>query len=156
MSLHHDTRPTEWRPAAGEGGGCVVVGIDGSLSAMRAVAYAAGLAQRNRSTLVLTHVRRPLTLTICECVDPYLEEDLDFSALMLVSDLQLSVQRDYGIEAKAVVRRGQVVNELSRLANEVHADAVVVGGPQGIIHRRVGALGSRLARRANWPVTVVP
>jgi nucleotide-binding universal stress UspA family protein len=42
------------------------------------------------------------------------------------------------------------------MAQEVRADAVVVGASERAGHRFVGSLAGRLVKTARWPVTVVP
>jgi hypothetical protein len=42
-----------------DGPGAIVVGIDGSTPSLRAAAYAAGLARRQRTRLVAVYVRTP-------------------------------------------------------------------------------------------------
>ena len=43
-----------------------------------------------------------------------------------------------------------------KLADELRADAVVVGASTQAGHRFVGSLALHLVRTARWPVTVVP
>jgi nucleotide-binding universal stress UspA family protein len=42
------------------------------------------------------------------------------------------------------------------VADEVHADAVIVGASTKAGHRLVGSLAVRLVKAGRWPVTVVP
>jgi nucleotide-binding universal stress UspA family protein len=42
------------------------------------------------------------------------------------------------------------------VADEVRADAVVVGASTKAGHRLVGSLAVRLVKAGRWPVTVVP
>jgi nucleotide-binding universal stress UspA family protein len=46
--------------------------------------------------------------------------------------------------------------ELCRIAEEIRADAVVVGASARTAHRLVGSLAVRLVKAGRWPVTVVP
>jgi nucleotide-binding universal stress UspA family protein len=63
----------------------------------------------------------------------------------------------YGIPAASLVlRRGDPFRELTRVAEEERADAIVVGASYHAGHRLVGSLGLRLVRAGRWPVTVVP
>ncbi|MCU1663055.1 MAG: universal stress protein UspA, partial [Pseudonocardia sp.] len=52
--------------------------------------------------------------------------------------------------------RGDPFTELARIADEVRADAVVVGASTQAGHRLIGSLAVRLVRAGRWPVTVVP
>jgi nucleotide-binding universal stress UspA family protein len=51
---------------------------------------------------------------------------------------------------------GDPFTELRRIADEIRADAVVVGASAHAGHRLVGSLAVRLVRAGRWPVTVVP
>ena len=44
----------------------------------------------------------------------------------------------------------------SRVADEVRADAVIVGASTKAGHRWIGSLAVRLVKAGRWPVTVVP
>jgi nucleotide-binding universal stress UspA family protein len=61
-----------------------------------------------------------------------------------------------GIQGDFICRRGHVYNELARAADEMHADAVIVGQSAKLGHRLAGSVGARLARNARWLVVVVP
>jgi nucleotide-binding universal stress UspA family protein len=52
--------------------------------------------------------------------------------------------------------RGDPLVELTKIAGQVHADAVVVGASEHLGHRVVGSLATRLVRAGKWPVIVVP
>jgi nucleotide-binding universal stress UspA family protein len=62
-------------------------------------------------------------------------------------------RHDDGIpKASLVIREGDPFEELTRVAEEVRADAIVVGSSA----QRLGSLAARLVKDARWPVTVVP
>ena len=46
--------------------------------------------------------------------------------------------------------------EIVRAADDLRADAVVVGSSMKAGHRLVGSLAVRLIKAGKWPVTVVP
>ncbi|MFC7649414.1 universal stress protein [Streptosporangium lutulentum] len=52
--------------------------------------------------------------------------------------------------------RGDVASVLIKVADEVRADAVVVGASAQAGHRIMGSVAIRLVRAGRWPVTVVP
>jgi nucleotide-binding universal stress UspA family protein len=52
--------------------------------------------------------------------------------------------------------RGDPLAELTRIAEQAHADAVVVGASEHLGHRIVGSLAARLVQAGKWPVIVVP
>jgi len=63
---------------------------------------------------------------------------------------------EFGIRVTFLARRGEPFAEICRVADEVRADAIVVGASTKAGHRLVGSLAIRLVRAGRWPVTVVP
>ena len=61
-----------------------------------------------------------------------------------------------GIAAEFRSVCGDPLAELTRIAEQEHADAVVVGASEHLGHRIVGSLAARLVRAGKWPVIVVP
>jgi nucleotide-binding universal stress UspA family protein len=61
-----------------------------------------------------------------------------------------------GIHVEFVERDGNPFTEIVRLADEIQADAVIVGASTKAGHRFVGSLAVHLVRASRWPVTVVP
>ena len=55
-----------------------------------------------------------------------------------------------------IATEGDPYTELRRIADEIRADAVVVGASAKAGHRLIGSLAVRLVRAGRWPVTVVP
>jgi nucleotide-binding universal stress UspA family protein len=135
----------------------ILVGIDGSESSLRAGAYAWGLARRQGSRLVAAWVRPH-----DPAVDLYAGTGAALMEARLLEGEQLQEAIEwassyYGIPAASlVVRHGDPFRELSQVAEEERADAVVVGASYHAGHRLVGSLGLRLVRTGRWPVTVVP
>ena len=52
--------------------------------------------------------------------------------------------------------RSKGYTKICRIADEIQADAVVVGSSTQLGHRFVGSLALKLVRAGRWPVTVVP
>jgi nucleotide-binding universal stress UspA family protein len=61
-----------------------------------------------------------------------------------------------GIDMVFIERDGNPFAEIVRLADEIQADAVIVGASTKAGHRFVGSLAVHLVRASRWPVTVVP
>jgi nucleotide-binding universal stress UspA family protein len=134
----------------------LVVGIDGSTTSMRAGSYAAGLARRQRSHLVVVHVIRPGGLI-----------DLTPGAAAMARQTSEEIAKDLGRQVKersaaagiSVTYRvvcGDPYAELVRVADEVRADGVVVGASARAGHRFAGSIAIRLVKAGRWPVIVVP
>ncbi|WP_432840182.1 universal stress protein [Dactylosporangium sp. CA-092794] len=156
----------EWRAAPGtfelgtDGPGAIVVGVDGSDSSLRAAAYAAGLARRQRSRLVAVYVRALPTpmLSIADRCGAAVT-----AAIAAQDEIETGLRAAAGarvphldIPAELVVRHGDPFAELTDAAMAVRADAVVVGRSMSARHRIAGSLAVRLVRSGRWPVTVVP
>jgi len=134
----------------------LLVGVDGSDTSLRAGAYAAGMARRERARLICLYVR-PLTAVagIGAGAAMSMQEAYDEVA----ADLRQAVETQrarLGIRAEFVERSGNPFAEIVRLADEVRADAVIVGASAKAGHRFVGSLAVHLVRASRWPVTVVP
>ena len=134
----------------------LLVGIDGSDTSLRAGAYAAGLASRQRVRLVCLYVR---TYSVAAGVGiaaiPSMQKAHDDIATEL-RELVESQSARIGISAEFVEREGNPFTEIVRMADELPADAVIVGASTKAGHRFVGSLAVHLVRAARWPVTVVP
>ncbi|KOV52751.1 universal stress protein UspA [Streptomyces sp. AS58] len=135
----------------------ILVGADGSDSSMRAVAYAAGLARRQNALLAVVYVQpvmaagaafgAPVAATTREIADE------------LVAEIREATERLKGIfELRWEFRtfHGDPYNGLVKAADELKADAVVVGASEQAGHRIVGSVAVRLVKVGRWPVTVVP
>ncbi len=134
----------------------LLVGVDGSDTSLRAGAYAAGMARREGARLIFLYVR-PLNAVagIGAGAVISMQEAHDEVA----ADLRQAVEAQrarLGIRAEFVERSGNPFAEIVRLADEVRADAVIVGASTKAGHRFVGSLAVHLVRASRWPVTVVP
>jgi nucleotide-binding universal stress UspA family protein len=134
----------------------LLVGIDGSDTSLRAGAYAAGLASRQRAHLVCLYVR---TYSVAAGVGiaaiPSMQKAHDDIATELREMVESQSAR-IGIHAEFIEREGNPFAEIVRLADELPADAVIVGASTKAGHRFVGSLAVHLVRASRWPITVVP
>ena len=135
----------------------ILVGVDGSSTSLRAAAYAAGLARRQRSRLVAVHVTEtapPMAgwVPAAQAVvrEAAAEVDAELRREMLTAAEQLGIEVDY----RTV--HGDPVAGISRIADALPADAVLVGASEQAGHRVIGSVAVRLVKLGRWPVTVVP
>jgi nucleotide-binding universal stress UspA family protein len=135
----------------------VLVGVDGSRTSLRAAAYAAGLARRQRAALVVVFVSSPAPYAgvasgvVAEAVQQTHDE--------LAAELREECRRgaeELGLPVTFLCRRGDAYAELGRAADEHRADLVVVGSSEQAGHKLIGSVATRLVRTGRWPVLVVP
>jgi nucleotide-binding universal stress UspA family protein len=138
----------------------ILAGVDDSVTSMRAAAYAAGLARRQGARLVCVYVARPTALYGAAAgagaaAIAAQEESLEETATELRREAEEGAAR-LGVPLTFVAARGDPYTELRRVADEVRADAVIVGASMQAGHRWIGSLAVRLVKAGRWPVTVVP
>ncbi|WP_328875330.1 universal stress protein [Streptomyces sp. NBC_00287] len=135
----------------------IVVGVDGSDSSLRAAAYAGGLARRQHALLAVVYVQ-PVMPTGAAFGAP-VAEVTDEIAEDLVAQIRDATERTKGIfdvRWEFHTFRGDPYNGLVKAADDLKADAVVVGASEQAGHRIVGSVAVRLVKAGRWPVTVVP
>jgi nucleotide-binding universal stress UspA family protein len=137
----------------------ILVGVDDSVTSLRAASYAAGLARRQRASVTAVYVAPVASLGAAT------PGGADFAAArhqafsQIAADMRQRAEeaaRDLGIPITFIAAEGDPFTELRRIADEIRADAVVVGASTQAGHRLVGSLAVRLVRAGRWPVTVVP
>ncbi|GAA5052241.1 universal stress protein [Streptomyces sp. SID10815] len=155
---HEEHERQEHRFERGTDGPKVIVaGVDGSESSMRAAAYAAGLARRQGALLAVVYVQP--VMTAGAALGAPVAETTDEIAEDLVQQIRESAERLKGIFAvrwEFHTFRGDPYNGLVKAADELTADAVVVGASEQAGHRIIGSVAVRLVKAGRWPVTVVP
>ncbi|MFJ1735711.1 universal stress protein [Streptomyces sp. NPDC088254] len=135
----------------------IVAGVDGSDSSLRAAAYAGGLARRQHALLALVYVQ-PVTAAGAVLGAPVAEVSEEI-AEDIVAQIREAAERNRGlfeVRWEFHTFRGDPYSGLVRAADELKADAVVVGASEQAGHRLVGSVAVRLVRAGRWPVTVVP
>ncbi|MEV7419642.1 universal stress protein [Streptomyces sp. NPDC089919] len=135
----------------------ILAGVDGSESSLRAAAYAAGLARRQGALLAVVYVQpvMPAGAAMGVPVGGVTEE----IAQGLVAEIRAAAERLKGIfEVRWEFHtfHGDAYAGLVSAAEELTADAVVVGASEQAGHRIVGSVAVRLVKAGRWPVTVVP
>lgn len=138
----------------------ILAGVDGSGTSLRAAAYAAGLARRQGARLVAVYVEPVATVASgVPGAGAALAVSQQEAFTQTAEELRRTLEegaRERGISAAFLAVHGDPFTELRRIADEIRADAVVVGASAKAGHRLIGSLAVRLVRAGRWPVTVVP
>ncbi|MFI6562330.1 universal stress protein [Streptomyces sp. NPDC050534] len=135
----------------------IVVGVDGSDTSMRAAAYAGGLARRQRALLAVVYVQPVMAAgaamgaPVAETTDEIAEELIAY-----IRDATERLKGIFEVRWEFHTFRGDPYGGLVKAADELKADAVVVGASEQAGHRIVGSVAVRLVKAGRWPVTVVP
>jgi len=128
----------------------LVVGYDESPPSRDAVAFAAGIARRNRAWMIVAFISTmPAVAAMGPVTVPIVTGDVR------EPDVMASLA-ELGVHATFQQATGDVATELERMAEEAHADAIVVGRSASRRHAYAGSVTTRLIRHARRPILVVP
>jgi nucleotide-binding universal stress UspA family protein len=144
---------------SGKDGACVVLAaVDGGRTSLRAAAYAAGVARRQRAKLLFVYVQRTN-------IEPYF---VDYSgagfSLPRATGLSPQELRNEVLNACPVLDGqaeflfplGEPFERILFEARVARAEVIILGSPESLWHRWAGSLATRLLRANICPVTVVP
>lgn len=140
----------------------LLVGIDASECAQRALDYAASRAELSKSQLIIAHVIdwSPFSFnTPQENEERHQrrEAELDRAHKEIV-DPRVSELRERGLYARGVIRHGHPAETLSSVADEFGVTNIIIGktGSSRIKTQLFGSVANTLVQISNQPVTVVP
>ncbi|HEX7159866.1 MAG TPA: universal stress protein [Trebonia sp.] len=142
-----------------DGPSAILVGVDGSVTASRAAAYTAGLARRQGARVVVVYVAPVTGMALASPAGPSVlmaESEAHDEVAKELADRADRVASELGISVTFIMAHGDPYHEITRIAMETRADAIVVGASLKAGHRLMGSLAVRLVRAGKWPVTVVP
>ena len=142
-----------------DGPTAILVGVDDSTTSLRAASYAAGLARRQGARVTAVFVAPMASLGAATPGGADLAAARQQAARQIADDMRRraeEVSGELGISVTFIATEGDAYTEIRRIADEIRADAVVVGASTKAGHRLVGSLAVRLVRAGRWPVTVVP
>jgi nucleotide-binding universal stress UspA family protein len=137
----------------------VLVPIDFSTTADRALAYAIALAQQLQARLTLLHVLDLTPVTMDEMpagvAATYLD-DLETDAQHLLQASLERVQRA-GLQAESLLVQGTPTQTIVDTAGEQGVDLIIMGthGRTGLAHVFLGSVAEHVVRQGPCPVLVV-
>jgi len=142
-----------------DGPSAILVGVDDTVTGLRAAAYTAGLARRQRARVIAVYVAPMAGMALVSSAGPAVLAAENEAHDEIAKDLAARAEtmaRDLGISVTFIAAHGDPYHEITRIAGETRADAIVVGASLQAGHRLMGSLAVRLVRAGKWPVTVVP
>ncbi|MEH0581490.1 MULTISPECIES: universal stress protein [Streptomyces] len=157
MTEQYSQQPAHQFERGTDGPKVIVAGVDGSDTSLRAAAYAAGLARRQHALLAVVYVQPVLAAGAALGVP--VADTTDAIAEDLVAQIRHATEQTRGIfdvRWEFHTFRGDPYSGLVKAADQLKADAVVVGASEQAGHRIVGSVAIRLVKAGRWPVTVVP
>lgn len=137
----------------------VLVPIDFSATADRALAYAIALGQQLQARLTLLHVLDLTPVTMDEMppgmTATYLD-DLETDAQHLLQASRERVQRA-GLQAESLLVQGTPTQTIIDTAGEQGVDLIIMGthGRTGLAHVLLGSVAEHVVRQGPCPVLVV-
>lgn len=142
-----------------DGPSAILVGVDDSVTGLRAAAYAAGLARRQRARVLMVYVAPISGVGLASSAGPAVlaaENEAHDEIGKELGERADLMARELGISVTFTLAHGDAYQQITRIAEESRADAIVVGASLSAGHRLLGSLAVRLVRAGKWPVTVVP
>jgi nucleotide-binding universal stress UspA family protein len=142
-----------------DGPSAILVGVDDTVTGLRAAAYTAGLTRRQGTRMIAVYVAPIAGMALASSAGPSVLVAESQAHDEIAKDLAARADTmacDLGISVTFVSAHGDPYHEITRIASETRADAIVVGASLKAGHRLMGSLAVRLVRAGKWPVTVVP
>ena len=129
----------------------IILGYDATPAADHALERAAEFATAFGATVTVASIARPLTTSAGRGIAPI--DPIDPPSLHRQEAEEARKRLEaLGVDTETVVGFGEPGDVIARLANECHADLVVVGGRRHIIP---GSVSDRVSRKAGCDVLVV-
>ena len=134
----------------------VLVPVDGSAIALRAVEYAAGLAKRLSADVWVLNVQLPVRAGEKDIDRTDIDRYLQAQGQPIV-DAATAILRQQGIPHQARVAIGEIAQTIVATAQEVGAQQIVMGsrGVSALAGLVLGSNAMKVIHLAHVPVTIV-
>lgn len=138
----------------------ILVPLDFSQRARKALRHARALARQHGATLILLHVVEPLAcpsdLGYTPVISEEMMQEIHQDAARRLEEAA-EAERRLGLSCRTVLRSGRPYIEIAEAAAELKADLVVLTthGYTGLKHVLLGSTAERVIRHAPCPVLVV-
>jgi len=137
----------------------IIVATDFSKPALNAVKYAAELAVRTKSKLILFHAfHAPIIMSEVPVVIPTLDE-MEKDCLKELTKIEKNLKIKFGIKLKIgkQVKCGLAIDEIIDLVKETGAELVVMGmqGAGYVSEKLTGSTSTSLMQKATFPVLTI-
>lgn len=137
----------------------ILVPTDFSEQSTYALTYALAIARVAGAGLILLHTyHRPVSnTTALRDITPILKQDAETDLSKLVKKVRLQPEVE-GIPIDALARKGDLVNEVKKIALDRKVDLIVMGtkGASGIAEMLIGTNTASVIEEAVCPVLAVP
>ncbi|MFF3559347.1 universal stress protein [Streptomyces sp. NPDC002574] len=134
----------------------VLVGYNGSARSKRALSYAAGMARRSGTALVVVHVSRQNAVAAFFGFEPPVVARNPYCGTQTLAQQLACEDHLSGLSWTLVRCSGVVADELEKAGRKYRANAIIVGRSRGAGGKLFRSISRTLMRRAHQPVIVVP
>jgi nucleotide-binding universal stress UspA family protein len=133
----------------------VLVTVDGSASALRAVEHAAFVAKRAGGEVCVLNVQLPIR--VGELVDRAQLDQYQRGLGQQIVDTAIATLRDRGVAHRGRVAIGEIAETIVATAQELGAEQIVMGsrGLSALPNLLLGSNATKVIHLARVPVTIV-
>ncbi|MDO1446363.1 universal stress protein [Rhodocytophaga aerolata] len=136
----------------------ILVPTDFSANARNATLYAAALARKMESKIILLHTFQTPVLTSQTLVAKYMEEKAAREYTRKMDFIADELTYEYGLTVEKLIQPGNLPDVLPRLVEEKAVELVVLGIQETSPVERllVGSMTASIVKQATFPVLIIP
>lgn len=140
----------------------ILVAVDGSTYAAKALDYAVGLAEKYQAKVIIVHVipsMSSISTKIGVSKSKYIEDvrnELEEAGRNILDEGKKTVELAK-INATAILKHGNIADKIIEAADETKADIIVVGerGLGYVSRFPLGSIAYRVSEHAKCPVLII-